>query len=92
MKIEAYWDIAQLSQIKTSSMAAKAFEEEFVHMFLKEVRKSMPSGILLGESFASRMYLDMVDMQLSQTISDSDALGIKEYIQEAIKTYEKQSQ
>ncbi|SMC09280.1 rod-binding protein [Nitratiruptor tergarcus] len=91
MKVEAYWDIAKLSQIKSSQMATKAFEEEFVHMFLKEVRKTLPQGMLLGNSFSSKMYLDMVDMQLAKAISDSDALGIKEYIEAALKEYEKNS-
>ena len=92
MKIEAYWDIAKLSQMKTLDRASEAFEEEFVHIFLKEVRKSIPTAPLMGESLASKLYLDMVDMQLAKAISQSDQLGIKEYIQNAIKEYEKNSQ
>jgi len=90
MKIETYWDLASVSQIKTAQGAAKAFEEEFIHLFLKEVRKEFKSP-LLGGSFQSKIYFDMFDMQLAKSISDSDSLGIKEYVEEAVKKYEKNS-
>ncbi|WP_200763804.1 rod-binding protein [Nitrosophilus alvini] len=86
----SYWDIQSVSQIKSASEAAKAFETEFIRMFLKEVRKELGSGVV-GSSFSSKMYLDMFDMQLSKTIADSSGLGIKEYIEEAIKAYETNS-
>ncbi len=91
MQIQSYWDLAQLSQIKTLNRASEAVEEEFVHLFLKEVRKSLPTAPLMSNSFASRLYLDLVDMQLAKTITQSDQLGLKEYIQKAVKEYEKQS-
>ncbi len=91
MKIEAYWDINQLSQIKTKSQALKAFEEEFIHMFLKESRKTIQSIDPNHKGFASKMYLDMFDMQMAKAISDSDALGIKEYLQQALESYQKNS-
>ncbi len=91
MKIETYWDIAQLSQMRSLDRASEALEEEFVHIFLKEVRKGVPTAPLMSKSFASKLYLDMMDMQLAKAISQSDQLGIKEYIQNAIKEYEKNS-
>ena len=89
-EIKTYWDVKNLSNIKDLNRAAKAFEEEFVHIYLKEVRKSMQKGIF-NSSFSSKFYWDMFDMQLSKTISDSDRLGIKEYFSEAIKAYTKNS-
>ncbi len=91
MKIETFWDINALSQIKTKNEAAAAFEAEFLHIFLKEVRKSMHQGGFLGKSFASKMYLDMFDMQLAKSLSQSDQIGLKEYISNAIETYRKNS-
>ena len=88
--IKTYWDINSLSQIKDVNRAAKAFETEFIHIFLKEVRKSMQKGVF-SSSFTSKMYLDMFDMQMAKSISDSGKLGIKEYFLEAIKAYEKNS-
>ncbi len=90
MKIETFWDINAISQIKTAKGAARAFEEEFIHLFLKEVRKGFKSP-LLGGSFTSKIYFDMFDMQLAKSISDSDSLGIKEYIEKAVESYEKNS-
>ena len=86
--IKAYWDIKNLSTIKDIDKAAKAFGEEFIHMFLKEVRKSMQKD-MFNSSYSSKMYLDMYDMQLAKSISDSDKMGIKEYFLEAAKAYEK---
>ncbi|BAF69728.1 rod-binding protein [Nitratiruptor sp. SB155-2] len=92
MKIDTYWDFAQLSQIKTKDMAAKGFEEEFIHQFLKEVRKSLErTSPLLDTSFSAKMYWDMFDMQIAKVLSDSDQFGLKEYIAQAIETYEKNS-
>ena len=92
MKVDTYWDFAQLSQIKTKQMAAKGFEEEFIHLFLKEVRKSLErSSSLLDNSFSAKMYWDMFDMQLAKTLSDSDQFGLKEYLAKAIETYENNS-
>ena len=92
MRVDTYWDFAQLSQIKTKQMAAKGFEEEFIHMFLKEVRKSLQrSSSLLDNSFSAKMYWDMFDMQLAKTLSDSDQFGLKEYLAKAIETYESNS-
>jgi len=88
--VKAYWDINSISNIKKIEDAAKAFETEFIHIFLKEVRKSIKTG-MLGSSFSSKIYLDMFDMQMAKNISDSQKLGIKEYFLEAIKAYEKNS-
>jgi len=88
MKVDAYWDLAQVSQNKTEAGAAKAFEEEFVHIFLKEVRKEFEKSQFFGGSFSNKLYFELFDMQLAKVISDSDQLGIKEYLQEALKKYE----
>jgi flagellar protein FlgJ len=90
MKIEAFWDLNSISEIKNSSMAAKTFEEEFIHFFLKEVRKGLKDP-LLGNSFASKIYYDMFDMQMAKAISDSGKIGIKEYIQNAVEKYKNNS-
>lgn len=86
--IKTYWDIKNISKIKNLNAAAKQFEEEFVHMFLKEVRKAEEKS-MFNSSFSSKMYLDMFDMQLAKNISDSDQLGLKEYFSQALKAYDK---
>ncbi|BCD68396.1 rod-binding protein [Nitratiruptor sp. YY09-18] len=92
MKIDTYWDLNALSQIKSKADAAKAFEEEFLHILLKEVRKGLEKdSTLFGHDFSAKMYWDMFDMQIAKAISDSDQLGIKEYIQNALNIYEEKS-
>ncbi len=91
MKIEAYWDLNALSQIKSPREAAKAFEEEFLRIYLKEARKSVKPQGFLGNSFASKIYLDMFDMQIAKALSDGGGLGIEEYIRNALESYGKNS-
>ncbi len=74
-----YWDIQNLNNIKTPEEAVKSFEAYFIKTILKELRKSIPDG-LFNTSFSSKMYLDMFDMQIAQTIAESDQLGLKEYL------------
>ncbi len=78
-----YWDVQNLSSIKTAEEAAQAFEAFFIKTILKEFRKSIPEG-MFNSSFSSKMYLDMFDMQIAQAIAESDQLGLKEYILQGI--------
>ncbi len=90
--VPTYWDIKDLSQIRSKAQAAKAFEEEFLHIFLKEVRKELQKeSSLFGSDFSSKIYWDMFDMQMAKAVSDADQLGLKEYIQNALKIYNEQS-
>ncbi|HIE35456.1 MAG TPA: flagellar biosynthesis protein FlgJ [Campylobacterales bacterium] len=88
--IKTYWDIKSISNIKNLEEAAQAFETEFIHIFLKEVRKELERSIS-NSSFSSKIYFDMFDMQMAKNISQSGQLGIKEYFIDAIKAYEKNS-
>ena len=81
--IVPYWDVQNLSNIKTPEDAAEAFEAYFLRTLLKEMRKSIPDG-LFNTSFASKMYFDMFDMQIAQVMAQSDQLGLKEYILQGI--------
>ncbi len=90
LKINPYWDIKDIRQIKKSEEVSKEFEAMFVRMILKEFRKSIPEGIF-NTSFSSKMYWDMFDMQISEVVSSSDQLGLKAYIQEALKAYNRYS-
>ncbi|NPA52968.1 MAG: flagellar biosynthesis protein FlgJ [Aquificae bacterium] len=74
-----YWDVKNLKNIKTAQEASQTFEAFFIKTLLKEFRKTIPEG-LFNTSFSSKMYLDLFDMQIAQTISQTDQLGIKEHI------------
>ncbi len=83
-RITPYWDIKNLSQIKTPEEAAEAFEALFIRTMMKEFRKGIPEG-MFNTSFSSKMYMDMFDMQVSQLIASSDQLKLKEFILESIQ-------
>lgn len=83
-RVNPYWDVKNLSQIKTADEAAEAFEVFFVRIMMKEFRKSIPEGIF-NKSFGSKMYMDMFDMQVSQLIASSDQLKLKEFILDSIQ-------
>jgi len=59
-------------------------------MILKEFRKTLDGGIF-GNSFAYSMNMDMFDMQIAEVIASSGQIGLKQYILNAIETYQKYS-
>jgi len=89
-KIKPYWDVKEISQLKKPEEIAKEFETMFIRMVLKEFRKSLDGGIF-SNSFSYKIYTDMFDMQIAEAIASSDQIGIKQYLLEAIKAYEKYS-
>ncbi|WP_457639036.1 rod-binding protein [Persephonella sp.] len=90
VKIKPYWDVKDLSQLKKPEEIAQEFEAMFVRMVLKEFRKSLDGGIF-SNSFSYKMYMDMFDMQIAEAVASSGQLGIKQYVLEAIRAYEKYS-
>ncbi len=86
--VSAYWDMDALSKIDKSEEAIKAFETEFLHIFLKEVRKGLEGGIF-SSSYASKFYWQMFDMQMAKALGESDAMGMQEFFSRAIEAYEK---
>lgn len=83
-RINFYYDLQNLNQIKTPEEAAKAFETIFYSFLMKEMAKSIPSQ----STFSYNFYFDMFMMQMAQVISDSDQTGLKNYILQAIKSYQ----
>jgi flagellar protein FlgJ len=90
MKVNAYWDISSLMEIRKTEDISAEFEKIFIRILLKEMRKSIPDG-LFNKSFSSKMYLDMFDMQLTNSIASSDKLELKTFFQNAINSYIKNS-
>jgi flagellar protein FlgJ len=84
-RINSYFDLKSIQEAKTPEEVAKNFQTIFLSMLVKEMRKTIPQ--FSSNDFGSRMYLDMFDMQLAQVMADSDQLGLKDYILNAIKTY-----
>jgi flagellar protein FlgJ len=90
MKVNSYWDISSLMEIRKTEDISAEFEKIFIRILLKEMRKSIPDG-LFNTSYSSKMYLDMFDMQLTNSIASSDKLELKTFFQNAINSYIKNS-
>ena len=84
-RLNSYFDLKTIQEAKTPEEVAKNFQTIFLSMVVKEMRKTVPQ--FSSNDFGSKMYLDMFDMQLAQVMADSDQLGLKDYILNAIKTY-----
>lgn len=84
-RINSYFDLKTIQEAKKPEEVAKNFQTIFLSMVVKEMRKTVPQ--FSSNDFGSKMYLDMFDMQLAQVMADSDQLGLKDYILNAIKTY-----
>jgi len=67
----------------TPEEAAKQMEAMFVHMILKEIRKTMPDNVF-GGGQAGDMYQDMLDSEMAKEIAASGNLGLADQLKELI--------
>lgn len=58
---------------------ARQFEALFVQMMLKSMRAAVPEGGLFSDS-SQKMYMDMLDSQLSVSVADGGGIGLAEVI------------
>lgn len=66
--------------------ACRDFESIFIHMMLKEMRKTIPEGGFVEKSTASKMFEDMLDEEISKEIAKKDdGLGIAKMMYEQLK-------
>lgn len=64
----------------------KDFESIFVHMMLKEARKTIPDGGLTEKTTAREIFEDMYDYEMAQAIcKEGDGLGLAEMMYEQFK-------
>lgn len=70
--------------------ALKELEGVFLHLLLKEMRKSVPEGGLLGDSPAQKMFQEMLDEVYAQKMADSGQLGIAKSMADQIALQGKQ--
>ncbi len=62
--------------------AAKAFESFFATMFVREMRKSLPSGFFAGAG--ADVYASWLDDHLGETLAARDALGLAGLLKAAV--------
>ena len=62
--------------------ACQGFEEIFINMMLKEMRKGVPKGGLFPDSLQKDIYNSMFDRQIAKEISSGKGMGIAEMLYE----------
>jgi len=64
----------------------KDFESLFIHMMLKEMRKTIPEGGFVEKSTATKMFEDMFDEEISKEISNKgDGIGLAKVLYNQFK-------
>jgi flagellar protein FlgJ len=88
-----YHDFSGLAALRSDAEAspeeaiepvAKQFEALFLQMMLKSMRAAVPEGGLFSDSSVA-MYEEMLDSQLSVTLSDQGGIGMAESIVTQLK-------
>lgn len=64
----------------------KDFESVFIHMMLKEMRKTIPEGGFVEKSTATNIFEDMFDEEISKEISNKgDGIGLAKVLYNQFK-------
>ncbi len=62
--------------------ACQGFEEIFVNMMLKEMRKGIPKAGLFPDSLQKDIYTSLFDQQIAKEISKGKGMGISDMLYE----------
>ena len=91
-KVEARLNsAAQLEEIQKFREAAKEkkafqdFEQMFVHLMLKEMRKTVNDSSGSTKSHATKMYEEMMDEAMAEQMARSGQLGLGRQLQESLR-------
>ncbi|EEP61388.1 rod-binding protein [Sulfurihydrogenibium yellowstonense] len=87
--IKSYFDLKSIQESKTPEEVANTFQTIFFEMMLKEMKNGLFE--FSSSDFGNKMYMDMFFMQLAQVMADSNQIGLKDYILNAINNYTKNS-
>lgn len=71
--------LAKQDQAQGARSAAKQFEALFLNMMLKSMRDAIPVEGLFDDS-NTKLYTEMMDTQLSQSLSKSGGIGLADFI------------
>jgi len=93
IKSSNYHDLGALSQLRNQAhikpdqaieKVAQQFESVFVQMMLKAMRETVPEGGLFGDE-ATKTFEQMLDSQLSVTLSEGGGIGLAPVIARQLK-------
>ena len=80
-KLKSAYTEADDKQLKE---ACQGFEAIFVNMMLSEMRKSIPKSDLMGTSFANDTFTQMLDEEISESVSKGQGIGIADMMYKQI--------
>lgn len=86
-------DVLRTPNLQDGVREQKALQEMeglFLHLLMKEMRKSVPQGGLLGESPAQKMFQEMLDEVYAQKMAESGQLGIAKVMADQIALHDRQ--
>ncbi len=76
---------ANKHDLKKMKEAAEGFEAYFVYMLLKEMRKSVPQGGLMGSGPGHEIYQTLFDDAISRDMAKGEGIGLSKMLVESYK-------
>ncbi|MEK6710464.1 MAG: rod-binding protein [Nitrospinota bacterium] len=76
---------AERGDEKTLRKVSQDFEGVFVHMLIKEMRKSVPKSGLFKDSMAREWFDGMLDEAVAREVSQGPGIGLAQVIYEQMK-------
>lgn len=65
--------------------STREFEAMYIFEVYKSMRKSIPESGLIEKSFSTKMYQEMIDMEMAKTTSSGEGMGIGKAMYEQLK-------
>ncbi len=75
--------------LKSLRQSCREFEAVFIDQMYKSMRKSMPENGLIPQDNASKIYQDMLDMQMARETAKGKGIGIGEAMFNQLKVFVK---
>jgi len=75
--------------LKSLRESCREFEAIFIDQMYKSMRKSMPENGLIPQDNATKIYQDMLDMQMARQTAKGKGIGIGEAMFNQLKGYVK---
>lgn len=88
VRIDASDQLKQIRDLREADKEEKAFkdfEQMFVHLMLKEMRKTMNEGSFTEKSHATKMYEEMMDEALAAQMAESGQMGLGRQLRETMQ-------
>lgn len=86
-KVNAASGVKEIDRLREGAKEKKAFkefEQMFVHLMLKEMRKTVNESSWGQKSHAAKMYEEMMDESLAAQMAESGQMGVARQLQQTL--------